>query len=148
MMRIGKSAHYALYAAMDLARAGEGGQITASEVAERYAIPLAVLAKVLQRLVRAGLAVGVRGSKGGYRLANKPSRITALEVIDAFEQPREHDACLLDSERPGKCDRGPSCRLRRLFDEVDELARSTFASITLETLVRVPRPGLAAPDRA
>lgn len=148
MMKIGKSARYALYAAMDLARVDAGGQITAAEVAERHAIPAAVLAKVLQRLVRAGLAVGVRGSKGGYRLANKPSRITVLEVIDAFEQHRERGACLLDPERSGECDRGPSCRLRRLFDEVDELARSTFASITLETLVRVPRPGLAATDRA
>ena len=142
MMKIGKSARYALYAAMDLARAGDSGRVTAAEVAARYAIPPAVLAKVLQSLVRAGLAVGSRGSKGGYRLARKPSQMTVLEVLEAFEPRRETGSCLLDSDRPGSCGQGTSCRLRWLFDEVDELARSTFASITLETLVRAPRPGL------
>ncbi len=142
MMRIGKSARYALYAAMELARDGEAGQVTAAEVAARYSIPPAVLAKVLQRLVRAGLAVGSRGSKGGYRLATKASRLTVLDVLEAFEPTRTPGACLLDSDRGGGCDRRNRCRLRRLFDEVDELARSTFASITLETLVRAPRPGL------
>jgi len=28
-----------------------------------------------------------------------------------------------------------ACRLRMVFDEVDEMVRSTFSSITLETLV-------------
>lgn len=147
MMKIGKSARYALYAAMDLARAGEGGQVTAAEVAERHAIPAAVLAKVFQRLVRAGLAVGVRGSKGGYRLASKPARITALDVIDAFDRRRESGAEGLAFEPPGAREQEPDDRLRRLFAEVDELARSTFASITLETLVRSPRPGLVALER-
>jgi Rrf2 family protein len=142
MMKIGKSARYALYAAMDLARVGESGRVTAAEVAARYAIPPAVLAKVLQGLVRAGLAVGSRGSKGGYRLARKSSQMTVLEVLEAFEPRREPGACLLDPDRPGSCGQGATCRLRWLFDEVDELARSTFASITLETLVRTPRPGL------
>lgn len=142
MMNVGKSARYALYAGMELARAGERGQVTAAEVAARYTIPPAVLAKVLQKLVRAGLAVGSRGSKGGYRLASKPSQVTVLDILECFEPRREPGACLLDPERPQPCDREESCRLRRLFDEVDELARCTFASITLETLVRAPRPGL------
>jgi len=142
MMQIGKSARYALYAAMDLARAGEQGQVTAAEVAARYAIPPAVLAKVLQRLVRAGLAVGSRGSRGGYRLADKPSRVTVLDVLQAFEPRRRPGACLLDPQRDEACRLEAGCRLRRLFDEVDELGRATFASITLETLVGPPRLAL------
>jgi len=157
MTKIGKSARYALYAAMELTRAGEQGQVTAAEVAARYAIPPAVLAKVLQKLVRAGLAVGARGSKGGYRLAEKPSRVTVLDVLEAFEPRRPPGACLLDLERGEACAPGADCRLRRLFDEVDQLGRATFASITLETLVGTPRlallsrvgsgPGSGAPSR-
>jgi Rrf2 family protein len=124
-MTVGKSARYALYAAMGLARAGPGGQVTSAEIAERYGIPTAVMAKVFQQLVRRGLAVGTRGPRGGYRLARKGSSITVLDVLDAFESARA----------PGSLGYDADGRLRRVFDEVDELVRCTFASIALDTLV-------------
>jgi Rrf2 family protein len=142
MTRVGKSARYALYAAMELARGGEGGQVTAAEVSARFSIPPAVMAKVFQQMVRAGLATGIRGSRGGYRLVRHPSEVTVLDVLDAFERRRAPGSCLLDGERPERCGHDAACRLRRLFDEVDELARCTFASISLETLVG--RTGMAA----
>jgi Rrf2 family protein len=142
MTRVGKSARYALYAAMEMARTGEGGQVTAAEVAERYSIPPAVMAKVFQTLVRAGLATGIRGSRGGYRLARSPSELTVFDILDVFEPHRATGSCLLDGELSGRCGHDATCRLRRLFDEVDELVRCTFASISLETLV-----GQRGPER-
>jgi len=141
MMTPNKSTCYALFAAMEMARAGPGRQVSVAFVAERYAVPPAVLAKVFQQLVRGGVAVGVRGSGGGYRLAREAAGITVLDVIEAFEPPGVACGCPIDDRRGG---RGPaeSRRLRRLFDEVDEQARSTFASVTLETLVGQPRPGM------
>jgi Rrf2 family protein len=128
MTGLSKGALYALHAALDLTRAGEGEPVTATEVAARYGIPPAVLAKVFQQLVRAGLVAGIRGSRGGYRLARSASRITVLDVLDVFE-PRH---ALRTTPREG--------RLRSLFDEVDELVRCTFASISLETLAGRRRP--------
>ncbi|HEX5041483.1 MAG TPA: Rrf2 family transcriptional regulator, partial [Candidatus Polarisedimenticolaceae bacterium] len=81
------------------------------------------VAKVLQRLVRAGLAVGTRGSNGGYRLARPASGITVLDVLRVFEEE------LADSG--GKM---PGTPLDRLMAEVTEGARYTFASVSLETL--------------
>lgn len=124
-MSVGKSARYALYAVMGLAQAGPGGQVTSAEIAERYGIPTAVMAKVFQQLVRRGLAVGMRGPRGGYRLAREASSITVLDVLDAFEPHR----------MPGSPGHDADGRLRRVFDEVDELVRCTFASIALDTLV-------------
>jgi Rrf2 family iron-sulfur cluster assembly transcriptional regulator len=66
-----KSTRYALYAAMEMARSGEGAQVTAAEVAERYAVPGTVLAKIFQQLARGGLAVSTRGTGGGYQLARE-----------------------------------------------------------------------------
>ncbi len=117
-----KSAVYALHAALELARAGEGEPVTAAGVAARYAIPPAVMAKVFQHLVRAGLVTGFRGSRGGYRLARSAARITVLEVLDVFDAKRVEESVPYEP------------RLRRLFDEVDELVRCTYASITLATL--------------
>lgn len=132
-----KSTRYALYAALELARAAPGDPVSVSSVAGRYRIPEGPLAKVLQQLVRAGLAAGTRGVGGGYRLTRPPSEVTVLDVMAAFEPPREPGACLLD-DAGGDCRGLGTCRLRRLFDEVDELARATYASTTLETLVRAP----------
>jgi Rrf2 family protein len=145
MTRLRKSTRYALYASMEMARLEPRGQVTAAQVAERHRIPPSVLAKVFQQLVRAGIAHGVRGSRGGYRLARVPTAITVLDVMEAFEPARKPGHCLLEAEGHDECEEPvelEECCLRRLFDEVDEQARSTFASVTLETLVGRPRPGM------
>ena len=119
-MTLKKSTCYALYASLEMARAGKGVPVTVSRVAARYEIPVAVLAKVFQQLVRGGVAVGTRGTGGGYSLSRSPSELTVLDVIRVFEsvpQAAQHQ--------------GP---LRKLFEEVDEQVRCTYASVTLETL--------------
>ena len=46
--------------------------MSAREIAESYAVPLELLAKVLQRLVRQRLLASVQGTRGGYKL-NRPA---------------------------------------------------------------------------
>lgn len=130
-----KSTRYGLYAAMELARARPEAPVSVSQVASRYAIPATVLAKVFQHLVRSGIAIGTRGTRGGYSLARPASRLTVLDVIDAFEPPRPAGQCLLAGESGQGCAEQAVCNLRKLFAEVDELSRCTYASVTLETLV-------------
>lgn len=132
-MQLNKSTRYALYAAMEMTLA-EGGPVTVGQVAARYDISEAALAKVFQQLVRSKLSRGTRGVGGGYRLAKSPSEITVLEIIDVFEPAPAANDCLLDDSGKPCADVG-ACRLKRLFDEVDGLTRATFASTTLETLV-------------
>ena len=128
-MRLNKATHYGLYAALEMARLGGEGTITVAEVATRHTLPEGVLAKVFQQLARARIAVGTRGVGGGYRLARDASELTVLDVIDALESPAGGGG-LADAFPPAA--RG----LHRLFSEVDDLARATFASTTLETLAR------------
>ena len=134
-MQLNKSTRYALYAAMELAQAGAERVVTVGDVAARYRIPEGALAKVFQQMVRAGIAIGTRGIGGGYRLSRPSSELTVLDLLNAFEPPRPSGHCLL-AERSNECGLSPSCRIRRLFDEVDDQARHTFASITLATLIK------------
>jgi Rrf2 family protein len=134
-MVLNKSTRYALYAAMEMARAGDR-TVTVAQVARAYRIPAGALAKVFQQLVRSGVAIGTRGIGGGYRLARPPARLTILDLISIYEPPRPAGRCVLADRADRACDDVPSCRLRRLFDEVDEATRSTLQSVTLETLVR------------
>jgi Rrf2 family protein len=130
-VKLSRSTQYALAAALEMA-ASEDEPVSVSRVAERNGIPETALAKVVQQLVRAGIAEGTRGAGGGYRLTKAPSRISLLDVIRVFETPESRAARELRLGWAG-------ARLNPLFAEVDEMVRSTFESITLETLARGPR---------
>jgi Rrf2 family protein len=136
-VNLAKSTRYALYAAVEMAAAGDR-PVTVAEVAGRYRIPPNALAKVFQQLVRSGVAVGTRGVGGGYRLARPADAVSVLDVVSVFEPPRDVAVCALTPMTAGDCDVSVTCRLRHLFDEVDEMVRCTYASVTLETLVRAP----------
>jgi Rrf2 family protein len=127
-MRLSKAARHALLAAAEMARSKDNGLVTVTRVAQRHEISEAALAKVFQRLVRSGLAVGVRGVHGGYRLT-RPASNPVLDVLD-FE-PSAHPVGA--TSHLGA--RAPD-HVGRLFDSVDEHLRSTFASLTLDVLAR------------
>jgi Rrf2 family transcriptional regulator, iron-sulfur cluster assembly transcription factor len=138
-MKIGKSARYALHAALEMTLAGEE-PVTVVSVAARLSIPKTALAKVLQQLVRAGIARGTRGAGGGYRLAKPASALSVLDVIAPFEPPPAPGQCLLDGRDGASCPRRDDCGVRQLLDETDDLVRSTFASVSLATLARRSAP--------
>jgi Rrf2 family protein len=141
-MHVQRGTRYALCAALELAAAGPGQLVTASEVAAKYTLPPTVVAKILQRLAQAGVVIGARGTTGGYRLARPAGGISVLEIVELFEGPRQAENCALGECDETACARTADCRLRDLFAEVDEQARATFASVSLATLV-APRGALA-----
>lgn len=134
-MTLSKFSRYALYAAVEMARAGDG-LVTVTQVAEPHGIPPGALAKVFQQLVRAGIAVGTRGIGGGYRLARPRTGITVLDVVSVFDPLRTPGDDLLHARASGTPAQPNTAALQRLFDEVDEGIRATLASVTLDTLVR------------
>jgi len=138
MLKFNKSTMIALYAMLELARAG-GDARSASEVAECFHASKHHLVKVLQQLVRAGLVTSVRGAGGGHRLARDPGAITLLAIVEVFEGAhRDGDLCLLldeagedESVLPSKV----TCRLHPVFRELDEQITATLQSISLKTLI-------------
>ena len=63
MLRLSKKADYALIAMKHLALRGDRGSSSAREIAEQYDIPIELMAKVLQRLVRRGLLASHQGTR-------------------------------------------------------------------------------------
>jgi Rrf2 family protein len=109
MLRLSKKADYALIAMKHLAQRPEGGSASAREIAEAYDIPLELLAKVLQRLVRARLLVSVQGTRGGYRLARPAHTIAVADVIQGVDGPVAVTACSTDDHN---CDQYSKCSIR------------------------------------
>jgi len=70
------------------------------------------LAKVMQRLVHAGLARSVKGPSGGFGLGRPAEGISFREAIEAVEGPMGADFCPYRTERcdPDNCIFGQEIR--------------------------------------
>src|SRR5438477_13025293 len=111
MLRLSKKADYALMAMKHLAVRGDrgaNGSSSAREIAELYDIPIELMAKVLQRLVRRGLLASHQGTRGGYQLGRTPAQISVADVIQAIEGPVTVTACSTDD---GQCEQFSKCNV-------------------------------------
>jgi Rrf2 family protein len=144
MLRLSKKADYALMAMKHLAARQDQASCSAREIAEAYEIPLELLAKVLQRLVRAKLLISVQGTRGGYRLSRGATAIPVAEVIQAVDGPLTVTACSdddQDCEQYSKCSiRDPLWKIRSRI--VDALTAVSVADLNDEP---VAQPAAVAP---
>jgi Rrf2 family protein len=140
MLRLSKKADYALMAMKHLAvrgdRASEGSS-SAREIAEQYDIPIELMAKVLQRLVRRGLLVSHQGTRGGYRLARGPAQISVADVIQAIEGPVTVTACSTDE---GQCEQFSKCNVRDPLFRVRDRILAALGECTIAELASEPAP--------
>ncbi|MCS7041769.1 MAG: Rrf2 family transcriptional regulator [Bryobacteraceae bacterium] len=131
MLKLTKKADYGLISLKHIAIHGKDRPASTKEMAEAYGIPVPILSKVLQRLVREGFLVSEQGANGGYRLARDPSRITALEVIRAIDGP-----VLLTNCFSGRtdCEISESCNVREPLRRVHERIQQVLEGITIADL--------------
>jgi len=95
MLKLTKKADYGLIALKHLAVNGPESS-SAKEIADTYGIPMALLSKILQKLVKEGFLASEHGTNGGYKLAREAREITALEVIRAIDGPIFMTACFTE----------------------------------------------------
>jgi Rrf2 family protein len=85
MMSLSRKSLLALEAVIDVAIHARPDPVQAREITKRQGVPLRYLEQVMQALVRANILRGVRGPRGGYRLARERRRITVLDIITVIE---------------------------------------------------------------
>jgi Rrf2 family protein len=150
-MKLQKNTRLALYSVLEFAL-DPTRHIAAAEIAGKYDVSPHHLAKVLSELARAGLVESVRGVGGGYRFAGNARRLTLMDVIQMFE-----DLAAPDTDRREPGERTPVGEaLGAVLTEIDEIAKATFSSITLATMLGLierqqkgtPPSGVAPPRRA
>ena len=129
MLRLSKKADYALIAMKHLAQKTSGAPSTsAREIAEQYDIPIELMAKVLQRLVRTGLLVSTQGTRGGYTLGRPAATISVADVIQAIDGPVTVTAC---STQKNDCEQYGKCSIRDPLWQIRERIVSALGTVTL-----------------
>jgi Rrf2 family protein len=132
MLRLSKKSDYALIAMAHLAVRPDGeASSSAREISEAYAIPLELLAKILQRLVRAKLLVSVQGTRGGYRLARAASSISVADVIQSVDGPVTVTACSPDDHA---CDQYGTCSIRDPLWKIKNRILETLTTVSVAEL--------------
>jgi Rrf2 family protein len=99
------AAGLAVRAALCLAQQRPGSRIPVREIARAANLSAPYLAKIINRLHRAGLVRTFRGPGGGVALAREAAQITLWEIVQAVESPAADPRCALgiglcSEERP------------------------------------------------
>lgn len=134
MVRLSKKVEYGLIALRHMAARPFAEIVTAKEVADRYGIPYDLLAKVLQRLGKAGLVSSHQGVRGGYTLAKDPREMPVSDIIHAIEGSAPTIAQCL-SEGPASCDVFNVCTIKSPLTRVQANIDRAFHNMTLSEIV-------------
>lgn len=131
-LELSSEGRYALRALVYLAHSGE--RVTADRISAETRIPRRLLARIITRLVRAGLIESQEGRGGGSRLARSPEEITLRDAVEAVEGPFELTRCIME-QRP--CGEGRPCALHEAWIEgqkaiLDYLATQTLAEFSTQ----------------
>jgi len=134
MVRLSKKAEYGLIAIRHIATRPSGELVTAKEIADIYGIPYDLLAKVLQKLTKAGLIMSAQGVRGGYALARNPADIRVSAIINAIEGESPTIAqCMADG--PDSCIVFTTCTIKSPLTKVQANIERAFSSMTLSEIV-------------
>ena len=136
-MLVSTKGRYALRVMIELAARSEEGWVSLKEVAQGQQISEKYLEAIMKSLVKEGLAEGLRGKGGGYRLARPAGQCTVAAILRAAEGSLSPVTCQgLEGER---CPRQDRCATLPVWRGLEELVNGYLEGITLEELARQAR---------
>jgi Rrf2 family protein len=130
-MWVSTKAQYGMRALIEVAVGGDR-PTSLKTIADRQELSHQYLEQIFAVLRRSGIVESIRGARGGYRLARRPDRITALEVVELLEGSVAPVSCIEDEEG---CDRVGACSTEPLWREVDRAVRRVLGGTTLADLM-------------
>lgn len=129
-MYISTKGRYALRLMTELAYYKKAEQIVPlKKISENQNISLKYLEQIITVLIRAGFVKSIRGSQGGYLLADEPENITVGMVLRATEGTLSPVPCIED--KVNQCPRSEICSTLFIWKRIDKAIADIVDSITL-----------------
>ncbi|GHH48240.1 MULTISPECIES: SUF system Fe-S cluster assembly regulator [Gammaproteobacteria] len=136
MLRVTKLTDYATVVLTVLA-ARPGEVLSANELAEHAGLEPPTVSKLLKPLAQAGLVEGLRGVRGGYRLARAAGEITLIEIVEAMEGPLAITEC---SQDHGQCGIAHQCGVRSNWRLINDVVADALRGVTLAQMLHPLSP--------
>jgi len=130
-MLVTRETDYAVRTVLYLAK-NRDRTASVKEVAKVMQIPKSFLAKLLQRLVRSHILTSMRGVNGGFQLAQLPSEITLLSIVEAVQGPAGINVCAIDSKR---CKLSSTCAVHPVWVEIRKEVEKRLKRETIGKLI-------------
>jgi len=131
MLKLSKKADYGLIAVRHLSRHEAGEACSAADISAACGISGPLMAKVLQKLAKAGLVVSRHGSGGGYQLAGDPQKISVFEVINAIDGPLTITSCVTTR---GECEQALTCTVKEPLRRVNDSILQILKTVTISQM--------------
>ncbi len=131
-MKISTKGRYGLRAMVDMAVYSAGDHISLKSIAERQNISEGYLEQVFSTLRKAGLINSIKGSQGGYALADSPENIAVGAVLRALEG----NLSVIDEKSMNEKtnDKIEECIRKTVWNAINASIGNIVDNITLEDL--------------
>ena len=132
-MKISAKARYGLRILLDVAlHETHARPRTIKEIADAQGISEKFISRIVVPLREQGMIKSERGKLGGFRLAQAPSDITLLAVIETLQGPISLVDCVTAAQA---CGRARACAARSVWTDVNTAVRTALQGITLENVL-------------
>ncbi|MFN8258063.1 MAG: Rrf2 family transcriptional regulator [Bacteroidales bacterium] len=101
------------------------------EITNEIEAPRFFTAKILQRLVRLGFVISIKGKGGGFYFDPKKPELTMKELITATEGNKIITGCGLGLK---KCDESNPCPLHHMYKSIRESIDNMVSTETIQSL--------------
>ena len=133
-MKLSTKVRYGVRAMLDLAKQDDKVPVLLRDIAKRQNISASYLANIFSALVSSGLVVSKRGSRGGFNLGRKASKIKLSEIASVIDGPISLVDCVTG---PDDCMKSSSCAVRVVWARMERALKQVLESITLQELVKI-----------
>ena len=142
MLKLNRRTEYALLALRYLS---SPGRETASvrSVADHYALPEPLLAKVLQRLKRGQIVSATKGAQGGYKLDKALSDVPLMELLALFDESTSLVGCIEEADGC-ECHLHPSCEIREGMSALNALMTAQLRHLSVASFFSSSGPTQSA----
>ncbi|HSV15920.1 MAG TPA: Rrf2 family transcriptional regulator [Tepidisphaeraceae bacterium] len=125
------TSEYAIRGMTELAVREPEGRMLLDDLVAGTSLPRDFMAKIFQRLAKAGLLDSAKGRGGGFSLARPPHKITLEDIVEAIEGPEAYDHCIVGLER---CNDQMRCPQHDLYKPIRQRWHDYLKTTTLADL--------------
>lgn len=123
-------------------RGGEKTPVLLADLVEGTDLPREFMAKVFQRLVKAGILHSAKGRGGGFTLARPAGEISMMDVLVCLEGAQHFNGCVLGLDR---CNDAMPCPQHENYKPIRMKLRDYLSKTTVADLGKALRDKRNAP---